>query len=165
MACIKFEPVALPQCSDQRVEQLTRDLLDAAADVAHQVHVLVLVDRVARRAVAQVGVPHEPEPVEQVERAVDRGDVDRRRRLLDALSDLFGRRVLQRPDRVQHELALRRHAQTPPVQGLPELGVHLPDGRPDGAVGPRASRRPRTVPTIGGPAHEGRHGEVIHDHG
>ena len=66
MACIKFEPVALPQCSDQRVEKLTRDFLDRAAHVAHEVHVLVIVDRVARRTVAKVRVPNQSEPVEEI---------------------------------------------------------------------------------------------------
>ena len=51
---------------------------DRAAGVADHVDVVVLGRPVGRRAVPEVGVPHQAELLEQLERAVDGGDVDAR---------------------------------------------------------------------------------------
>jgi len=91
-----------------------------------QVDVLVLVGRVGGRAVAEVGVVDQTDAVEQVERAVDRGDVDRGRGLLHLRADLLGGGVAERAHRVEHELPLRRHPQAALVQRVPQRRVHTP---------------------------------------
>ena len=96
------------------------DLGDGAAAVADQVHVLVLVHRVVRRAVPEVGVAHQPQPFEQVQAAVDRGDVHRRGLALHLRADLLGGRVAEGADGVEHELALRCHPQPAFVQRAAE---------------------------------------------
>ena len=75
--------------------------------VADDVDVLVLGRAVGRRAVAEVGVPDEAELLEQLERAVDGGDVDAGHRL----ADLLRRGVAELAHGGQHLLALRRDAQ------------------------------------------------------
>ena len=119
---------------------------DGAAVVADQVHVLVLVRRVGRRAVPEVGVADQPQPFEQVQAAVHRGDVHRRRRPLDLRADLLGRRVAELPDGVEHELALRGHPQPALVQRAAQrrrpAGPGLLPGRPNPHA-PVRSPRPR----------------------
>ena len=73
-------PCSVAQPLGQLVHQLGGDLGDRAAAVADQVHVLVLLLGVGRRAVPEVRVPHQADPLQQVQRAVDGGDVHRRRR-------------------------------------------------------------------------------------
>ena len=90
----------------------------------------------------QVGVPYivvflnkadmvdDAELLEQVERPVDGGDVHGRGRRLHPCTHRFRRRVPELRDRVQHQLALRCHAQATAVERLPQFGVHPLDGRP-----------------------------------
>ena len=46
----------------------------------------------------QMGVPHQPQLFEQLERAIHGGDVDTGRALLDLCRNLVGRAVLERLD-------------------------------------------------------------------
>ena len=87
-------------------------------------------------AVAEVGVAQQAEFFEQLDRAVDRGQVD----VGDGRADLFRRRVLEGAHRVEHLLALRRHPQAALVQALRR-------GRPR-----RRSARPDTDPRMLGAA-------------
>ncbi len=54
----------------------------------------------------QVGVPHQPQLFEQLERPIDGGDVDTSRALLDPRRDLVGRTVLERLDGFEYQLPL-----------------------------------------------------------
>src|SRR4051812_4098762 len=62
---------------DQRSDRVGRDLRDRAADATDQMDVLGSRGRVVgRRAMAEVRVLDQAELLEQLQRAVDRGDVD-----------------------------------------------------------------------------------------
>jgi len=109
MADVQRESGAVGQVGDEAVHQLGGQLGDLAAAVTHQVQVLVFLRGVGRCAVAEMGVADEPDAVEQVECAVDRGDVDRGCRALHLHADLLRRGVVQRAHGVEHELALGGH--------------------------------------------------------
>lgn len=88
-----------------------------------------------------MGVPHQSELLEQVESAVNGGDVHRRCGALHPLAGLLGCRVLQFPYRVQHELALRRQPHAALVQcraeshWIPHVGcIHRSMVRPLGRL-------------------------------
>ena len=92
------------------------DLGHPPAGVAHQVHVLVLLRGVGGRAVPEVGVADQADPLEQVERAVDRGDVHRRCRGLHVGADPLRGGVPERAHGVEHQLPLRGHPEPALVQ-------------------------------------------------
>ena len=101
-------------------DRVPAGLVDLPAVLADQVHVARVAGQVIRRrAVVQVGVGDEAEAVEQLERPVDRGDVDALGGLLDAGRDLFRGRVVELGDRLEDELALRGD----PVAAGPQLLV------------------------------------------
>ena len=75
--CPPRNPCCARQLVGERLAAPAVDLLDRAADPADQVDVLVLADGVVgRRAVRQVRVGDQAELLEQLQRAVDGGDVD-----------------------------------------------------------------------------------------
>jgi len=129
VADVQREAEAFGELGGEAVHQFGGHFHDDPALVADQVDVLVLTGRVGGRAVAEVGVAHEADAVEQVERAVDRRDVHRRGRALDLHADLLRRRVVEGPHSVQHELALRCHPQAALVQRVPQRGIHDLDPR------------------------------------
>src|SRR3569833_1260357 len=83
---------------------------DLAAGLADDVQVGMLRGVVDRRTLPQVGVPHQAEPLEQLEGAVDRGGARRGAVRAGLVAqprvDLLRGAVLQRGDRGQHPLAL-----------------------------------------------------------
>lgn len=58
----------------------------------------------------QMGVPHQPQLFEQLERPIDGGDIDTGRALLDPRRDLVGRAVLEHLDGFEYQLPLRGEA-------------------------------------------------------
>ena len=134
--------VAQRSSSDIRVN---RD--DAVAIPADQVEVLVVGDRVVRRrAVAEVRVPDQAELLEDLERAVDGGDVDRRGLLAHPRQHLVGGGVAEGVDRAQDQLALRGQPvallpqRRPPVVGSSSGSRPLAAGAPRcGAAAPGPS--------------------------
>ena len=82
---------------------------------------------VDRRALAQVGVPHQAEPLEQLEVAVDGRGVGRRAvgagLLAQPRADRLRGGVLQRVDRREHLLPLRRQPQAAGPQPLGQRGA------------------------------------------
>ena len=85
------------------------DLGHALTVPADEVDVVRLGRRMVRGgSVTQVGVTDQSELLEQVQRAVDGGDVDALRGLPDLGQDLFGRRVVEVLDGLEYEFALRR---------------------------------------------------------
>ena len=136
---VQREPAVVGQPFGELRHDLGGDLGDRAAAVAHQVDVLVLVHRVVRGAVPEMGVPHQPQPFEQVQAAVHRGDVHRRGLLLHLGADLLGCRMAEGADGIEHELALRRHPQTAFVQRAAQRGDLLAGLL--GAVRPRDRHR------------------------
>ena len=145
------KPVRRAQRLRQGLQRVDVDLVDRAAVMTDQVDVLVLGRRVRRRAVPEMGVLHDAELLQQVQRAVDRGDVHRGRRLLHPRTDGFRRRVAELDDRVEHQLALRGHAQATAVQRLPQFGVHPVDGRPRTRREPPGGRGRLRASAGGGP--------------
>jgi hypothetical protein len=77
--------------------------------MADQVDVLVFLFRVGGGAVSEMGVAHESDALHQVQRAVDRGDVDRRCSPLHLGADLLRGGVAQGADGVEDQLPLRGH--------------------------------------------------------
>ncbi len=124
MAGIQDKPEPVSQPLGEIAELLRGNLEDLAASVAHQVHVLMRLGGVARRTVPEVGVSDQFEALQQVERAVDGGDVDCRCDSLDVFANPLRGGVLQLPHRVEHELALRGHPHPPLVQCVPQAGIH-----------------------------------------
>ena len=104
-ALIPFELV------DEGRDGLGRDLVHGAAVSADQMHVLRRGRGVVRGcAMAEVGVLDEAELFEELERPIDRRDVDRGRPLLDPGEGFFRSGMPELGHRVEHELALRRDA-------------------------------------------------------
>ena len=112
--------VALDLAGGGTVEQPGVGRADLTAGLADDVHVRVLGRVVDRRALAQVGVPDQPEPFQQLEVPVDRGGVRRGAVRTGLVAqpgvDLLGGAVLQRGDRGQHPLALVGQPQPPGPQ-------------------------------------------------
>ena len=120
VAYVGLEAVPFVQGGDQGTDCVRADLGDPAAVPADQVHVVGVGGQVVgRRPVMEVGVGDHADVLEQLERAVDGGDVDAAGGLLDLGADLFRGRVVELRHRFQHELALRRH----PVAAGPQLLV------------------------------------------
>lgn len=99
------------------VDQIGGRVDDGAAGVADDVHVIVVGRAVGRRAVTEVGVPHQADLLEQFEVSVDRRDVDSG----DCIADLLRRRMPQPAYRVENLLALRGHAQPARAQRRGEV--------------------------------------------
>ena len=95
------------------------------------------------------------ELLEQLEVAVDRGDVHRRGLGVHLLEDLVGRRMAETLDRTQHQLALRGEPVAPRAQLLVQVVGHgrLTGGRADprGAAGAPAPWQPCRRPRAGRP--------------
>src|SRR5215469_14592105 len=133
MADIRFEAIFVVKGGNQRRHRVGGYLGDAAASRADQVHVLGFGGQmVTGCAVAQMGVRHQTELLEQFEGPVDGGDVDAARGLLDVGPDLLRRGVLELGDRREDQLTLGRNAVTAGSQRLvprlrhgPRLG-HVP---------------------------------------
>src|SRR6266511_5499868 len=120
-AALRSEP--LHQVGDQPGGLLHH----VTATAADKVQVFILGRVVRRGAVVKVGVPDQAELLEQLQGAVDRGDVDRRCGALHLGGQPVRRRVAQPAHRVQHELALRGQAVAPCAQFALELGAgHQP---------------------------------------
>ena len=97
----------------ERVEKVRGDLADVTAVTADEVYVLLLADGVIRgRAVGQVRVGHQAEFLEQLQRAVDGGDVDAGGGLRHLEVHLVGRGVAKAVHRLEHELTLCGEAET-----------------------------------------------------
>jgi len=107
---------------------------------------LVRLGGVARRSVPEVRVPYQVEALEQVQGAIDGGDVHRGRDALDLLANPFGCGVLQFPHRVEHELTLWSHPQAAVVQRATQAGVHNNDGSP--AYRPQPGPAGLTLPNL-----------------
>src|SRR5215469_3091868 len=120
---VGLEPVLGVQRRDQGARGLGGQLGHPATLAADQVHVLRLRrEMVAGRAVPEVGVGDQAELLEQLERAVDRGEVHAPRRLVHLGADLLGRGVMQPGDGLQDELALWGNAVAAgPQRGVPRL--------------------------------------------
>lgn len=75
MAHVEPEPGLVVQPGGEVVQQRGGRLVEATAAMAHEVDVLVLPLGIGGSAVAEMGVAHESEPLQEVERSIDRGDV------------------------------------------------------------------------------------------
>src|SRR5260370_9830360 len=134
------------------------DFRHLSAVPADEVHMIGLGREViGRSAVAEVGVGDQAELLEQLERAVDRGDVHTPCGLPYLGADVLWRRVFQLVDRFEHELPLRRDTVSPRPELLVPRPGHGPSLRPGPAGGrppppppSRLRRRPRRGPA-GGP--------------
>jgi len=135
VAGIQSEPELILQPSGELGELGLGHFVDIPAVVAHQMHVLMRLGGVARRAVPEMGMPDEIETFEQVQRAVDRGDVDGGGIALDVRADPLWGGVHELVYGVEHELALGGHPHPPVVQRSAQGGVHVPYGRPERKVG------------------------------
>src|SRR5260370_23328566 len=118
------------------------DFRHLSAVPADEVHMIGLGREViGRSAVAEVGVGDQAELLEQLERAVDRGDVHTPCGLPYLGADVLWRRVFQLVDRFEHELPLRRDTVSPRPELLVPRPGHGPGLRP-GPAGPRPPPRP-----------------------
>ena len=86
VGAIEPETPLVAQPAFEIVGEGGRGIDDSATVVAHHVDVIVLGRPEGGRPVVEVGVPHEPELLEQFEGAVDRGQID----LGDRVEDLCG---------------------------------------------------------------------------
>jgi hypothetical protein len=114
---VEQEPAFLPQLSLEFVGHPGGGVDDRAAVMAHDVDVIVLGRAVGRRAVVEVGVPHQTELLEQLQGAVHGGQVDLGR----GVRDLFGCGVTHRTHGAEHAFALRGDPQATGVQGLGQV--------------------------------------------
>src|SRR5215468_345933 len=106
---VRFEAIFVVEGGNQRRYRGGGYLGDAAAQRADQVHMLRFGGQVvAGCAVAQVGVRHQAELLQQFQGPVDGGDIDAARGLLDVGPNLLGRGVLQPGDCRQDQLTLGR---------------------------------------------------------
>src|SRR3954454_24983494 len=76
MRPVEGEPALVAQPPFQVVGERRRRVDHSAAVVANDMHVVVLGGTESGCAVVEMGVSHEPELLEQLERAVDGGEVD-----------------------------------------------------------------------------------------
>lgn len=130
MADVDQERLLLLQRGGERGEQVRRDVIDHTADTTYEVYVLFSGDAVIRRcAVGQVCVGHQTEFLKQLESAVNGGDVDPGRSLGHLRVNLIRRRMPQRVDRLEHQLALGGEPQTTRAELVGEL--RLPAGLAD----------------------------------
>ncbi len=124
MTGVQHEVESVRQLFSELGELLGGYLGELPTMVAHQVHVFMLMDGVSRRTMPEMGVPDQVQALEQVEGAVDRGDVDRGRDALYLCADLLWGAVLQLAHRVEHQLPLGGHPHPPLVQGAAQGGIH-----------------------------------------
>src|SRR5439155_23249718 len=85
------------------------------ARLAHQVVVALraLGQLIGAAPIAQMADTHQADALQQLQRAVDAGDVEARDGVLDLRTDVLGRYVAAAPPQyVPHELALRRQPVT-----------------------------------------------------
>jgi hypothetical protein len=75
-------------------------------------------------------MPDQVEAFEQVEGAVDRGDVDCGCAVLHVFADPLRGGVFQVAHCVEHQLPLGSHPHSPLVQRTAQGGIHDHDGRP-----------------------------------
>lgn len=123
MGDVEAEAPLFGQTLGQRAQFLGLDFLHVSTDPADQVHVLGLVRVVVRRgSVRQVGVGDQVELLEQLERAIDGGDVHTRGLLAHGVVYLFGRGMAEPAHRVEDQLALRGQPQAAITQQIGELG-------------------------------------------
>ncbi len=116
------EVLLVAQAFGQGREHAWSNRDDAPTIPADQVEVLVVADGVVgRRPVAEVGVPHQPEPFEHLEGPVDGRGVDRRRVLADLGEHLVGGGVAELLHRGQDQLALGGQ----PVAAVPEPAAEV----------------------------------------
>jgi hypothetical protein len=102
MTEVDLETVVIPQGPDQVVGDGGGRVDDTSAGTAHQVDVLRDVSGViGEGTVAKVGVRHEAEVLEQLNRAVHRRGVDRVPALLEIRVDLLRCGMDERIDRVE----------------------------------------------------------------
>ncbi len=123
MGDVGVEAEAVVEAGDEVVGDARRRLLDRPALTADDVDVGgVAGEVVARDAVVDVGVAHEAELLERLERPVDRREGHRRPAALrHHVDDLLRRRMAERLDRVEDLLALWRE---PPAGGA-EPGAEI----------------------------------------
>jgi len=105
------------QTSRERVDEVRGHVHHSPAEMTDHVDVLIVGGPERRRAMTQVGVAHEAEVLEQLQRAIHGGDVDVRH----GIADLLGGRMAQRANRVEDLLALVGHAQAARPQPLGQL--------------------------------------------
>ena len=103
---IQHEAVLAGQTLLELVDEIGRRIEHRAAGVAHHVDVVVLGRPVRGCAVTQVGMAHEAELLEELERAIDGREIDFR----DGLTDLFRCRVAEFANRPEHAVTLSGHA-------------------------------------------------------
>lgn len=106
MCTVELEPTLVAKPPLKAVREFGRSIDNVAAVVADDMDVVVLGGTVCRCAMVQMGVPHHPDLLEELERAVDRRQVD----IIDGVEDLFGRGVAEMADSCEHALALSGHA-------------------------------------------------------
>jgi hypothetical protein len=128
MADIGLEAILGVQGPDQRSDSRRVELDDRAATAADKVDVLRIRRQVIPvRSVPEMGVRDEADLLEQLEGAVNGGEIDSDCRLLDLGVDLFGSSVLQSCDSLKDELALRGNPVTAgPQRVIPRLR-HAPE--------------------------------------
>src|SRR3954466_7460754 len=108
--------------------------------------VVRVVGSVVRRGpVPEVGVRHQPELLEELERPVDRRDVDALRRTADPLGDLVGGGMPEVGDRLEHQLPLRGQPVAPGAQLRVPGVVAVPGLHPAKC---RRARYPRRFTTL-----------------
>lgn len=117
MRPVEGEAALVAQPALELVGQRGRRVDDRAAVVAHDVHMVVLGGPVSRCTVVKVGVPHEPEFLEQFERAVHGRQVDLGRRI----GDLLRGGMPHRAHGDEHPLALRGDPQSAGVQSFGQV--------------------------------------------
>jgi len=110
----------------QGAEIFVMDVCDASTLLTHQVmvgHFLLHLEETARGA--QVGLPYQSQPYEELQRAVDGGDIDVGELLLHVSADLFGAHVRAiTAEHVPYERSLRRETVAEFVQGLSGVVCH-----------------------------------------
>jgi 4-amino-4-deoxychorismate lyase len=119
VGAVEDESLLALQAQGQGVGQVLRSVDHAAAGVADHVHVVVVGRPERRGAVAQMGMAHQPDLLEQLEGAIDRGEVD----IGHGRTDLLRRRMPESADGLEHLVPLRRHAQAAGPQPGSEVGV------------------------------------------
>jgi len=111
VAGVDGEPVLGRDAAHGRLDELDRDLFDAAALAADEVEMVGVVSRVVgRRAVAQVRVRHQAELLEELEGPVDGGDVHPARGTANPRGNLVRRGVPERRHGLEDQLPLRGEA-------------------------------------------------------
>src|SRR5260370_8899674 len=146
---VGLEPMLATERAHHAPHGFRGDFRHLSAVPADEVHMIGLGREViGRSAVAEVGVGDQAELLEQLERAVDRGDVHTPCGPPYLGADVLRRRVFQLVDRFEHELPLRRDTVSPRPELLVPRPGHGPSLRPGPAGGgppprPPSGLRPR----------------------